>query len=1250
MVAWTTGTERPTSAPRRWAVALIAALLVGAVLVLVPTAPLAGAEATGSDAGATTTSTTVGDDAGPTPTVDASTTTTALRTPEPTTTTELDATLSATGTVAGTVTDPNGLPVDGAAVHAYRPADGLAPTASTTTAADGTYTFTGLPDSTDTRIAAVPPAGRPDLRTRWYDDAPTRPLATPLTVGLGIDLAGIDIALTGTTTIAGTVTDGTDPVAGATVAAWPVDAFLPAATATTAADGTFALGDLLPGDHRLQIIPPYGAGLTAEWYDDAPTHTTANLLTPTGTTPVTGITVTLDPAPATPPQTLGAGGRTSCVLDPTGAIDCWGRDDFGQADPPAGTGSTAVTTGAYHGCALDGAGAITCWGRDVWGEATPPGGTGWAELTAGNEHGCALDPAGAITCWGRDSYGQASPPAGTGWTDLATGNEHSCALDPTGAITCWGRNGYDQLDAPAGAGFTDLAADGNHTCALDAAGAITCWGWNGYGQASPPGGTGFTTLTAGYYHSCALDAAGAITCWGRDNEGQASPPGGTGYVELAAGWSHSCARDGVGLVTCWGRDVEGQLGGTPEITLPITAVPLGQASSIVPDLAPDDVTSTWALTAGALPDGLGLDPATGAVTGTPTTVGTFPAELSSTNAFGTTAIDATLTVIDGSPPTLGAPATATAYCGFTSTPIPITVGDPDGSADAVALAVASDDQSRIADGAIALAGTGADRTLTVTAASTPCYDSATVTITATDADGLQATTTIEFILALAPDLGGQITDPAGDPVAGAEVLAYDGGDGYWPSYRTTTDADGRWVMPNVKRTEYRVWVVPPAASSLVAEWFDGASTRSTATPLAVRSYQRFPYVDVQLAGAGAVTGSVTVEGAPLGSATVWAFDDDDTWVGTNKATTAGDGTFTITGLPDGDYRLFAIPATGDAIAGWYDGADDRATATPVTVAAAATAGPVTIALPVGQTPLVTAPSGATVERGATSTPLAITVGDPDGSADDLVVTATSSSQSRIPDSGLSLTGTGTDRSLTITASPTAPAGTVFVTVAATDPDGLQGTDQITVSITVPPDLAGLVTDGTGAAVSGARVLVYDDEDVYFPSYQVTAGTDGRWVLDNIDHDTYRVLVVPPSGSPLGPRWFDGASSRGTATALAVSSTVAHADVDVVLPGAGAITGTVTAATGGAVVVGATVWAYDDDDTWVGTNSDVTDVSGAFTIPGLPPGTYHLYVTPPDGSGLAPEFHADATYRAHAVDVVVTSGGTAGPYAIELDPT
>jgi hypothetical protein len=217
---------------------------------------------------------------------------------------------------------------------------------------------------------------------------------------------------------------------------------------------------------------------------------------------------------------LAAGEYHTCALKTDGSLACWGRDNYGQSTPPAGTDYAQVAAGLYHTCAVKTDGSLACWGYNNYGQSTPPAGTDYAQLAAGRYHNCALKTDGSLACWGLDNYGQSTPPAGTDYAQLAAGYHHTCAVKTDGSLACWGRDSYGQSTPPAGTDYAQVAAGLYHTCAVKTDGSLACWGYNNYGQSTPPAGTDYAQVAAGFYHTCAVKTDGSLACWGYDNYGQ----------------------------------------------------------------------------------------------------------------------------------------------------------------------------------------------------------------------------------------------------------------------------------------------------------------------------------------------------------------------------------------------------------------------------------------------------------------------------------------------------------------------------------------------------------------------------------------------------------------------------------------------------------------------------------------------------------------------------------------------------------
>ncbi|MCB9875964.1 MAG: hypothetical protein H6835_00035, partial [Planctomycetes bacterium] len=278
-----------------------------------------------------------------------------------------------------------------------------------------------------------------------------------------------------------------------------------------------------------------------------------------------------------------------CARDTSGALWCWGRNDYGQlglgdkddrAEPtqvPLAevtlAGVVDATTGDRHMCVVDGLGQVICWGNNSNGQLgtnsytstlTPTllvdsksnpketcklaatlcddgdpctvdgcdGQTGECTHTAGND-GASCGDDGTLRC----AAGACKAALGVG---LAVGEHHACLRSDVGKVRCWGDNDAGQLgDGGIGGG----AALGKMVQAGTLAGTI--------GLAA--GGTATCDLLGG-------TGEGTLACWG---EGETTPKPVSAVdrvTAVAVGAAHRCVIRDDGYVRCWGEGKEGQLG------------------------------------------------------------------------------------------------------------------------------------------------------------------------------------------------------------------------------------------------------------------------------------------------------------------------------------------------------------------------------------------------------------------------------------------------------------------------------------------------------------------------------------------------------------------------------------------------------------------------------------------------------------------------------------------------------------------
>ena len=282
-----------------------------------------------------------------------------------------------------------------------------------------------------------------------------------------------------------------------------------------------------------------------------------------------------EPLTAAPRSRLGnlsfaaidAGAAHVCGLHRDGAIYCWGSDEAGQLNAPAGTSWVQISAGAGHTCALDADGKAACWGDDSFGQGTPPRNSRFSTLSAGELHTCGLRLDGTAQCWGSDIDGQATPPDDTVFAVLSSGAHHTCGLTTTGAPRCWGLDAYGQATPPAAlARFARLfisSPDSSDrvTCGLRDDGLAQCWGrwWNP--RLPVRDGARFAKIAAGRDFACGLLLDGRASCW-RYYPDSAYPdldavvaevPGDLSFVELVIVGHRACGLTGGGAIRCWGQ-------------------------------------------------------------------------------------------------------------------------------------------------------------------------------------------------------------------------------------------------------------------------------------------------------------------------------------------------------------------------------------------------------------------------------------------------------------------------------------------------------------------------------------------------------------------------------------------------------------------------------------------------------------------------------------------------------------------------
>lgn len=168
---------------------------------------------------------------------------------------------AASGSISGVVTrEDDGTPLEGVTVSAG--GEGAA-WVSTETDETGAYSLTGL--APGSHLVSFTPEGT-DLKSEYWENAERWDAATPVVIGDGTVVAGIDAALSVGGTITGVVTreDDSSPLENVSVSALDAHNEIVGATRTDAA-GEYHLGGLPDGSYRLRFGSPDPELLSEFW-------------------------------------------------------------------------------------------------------------------------------------------------------------------------------------------------------------------------------------------------------------------------------------------------------------------------------------------------------------------------------------------------------------------------------------------------------------------------------------------------------------------------------------------------------------------------------------------------------------------------------------------------------------------------------------------------------------------------------------------------------------------------------------------------------------------------------------------------------------------------------------------------------------------------------------------------------------------------------------------------------------------------
>ncbi len=379
----------------------------------------------------------------------------------------------------------------------------------------------------------------------------------------------------------------------------PTPVTLPGATgpATQAAGG---------GDHSLALTATgqlYAFGLNNRGQLGNPTNTKTELANPTPT-------LVMLPGENGPVTQVAAGGFHSLALTSSGQLYAFGSDSYGQL----GSESTSVVNSTPTLVTLPGANGVV------------------AQVAAGVEFSLVVTSSGQLYAFGENRLGQLGSAA----------NQHQ---NPTPTL----------VDLPGEDGpVVQVAAGEYHSLALTSSGQLYAFGSNRFGQlgnatsseTSPPilvtplpGAHGrIIRIATGLDYSLALTSTGQLYAFGSDYFGELGIPPGEGPQRSTPHPTPTPVAfpDGANVETMATGPWSGHtLAVLADLAVANSSLPIGEEGvSYSAQAEGTGGTEPYAWSASGLPQGLSIDPESGAISGTTSAVGTYNPAITLTDSYG----------------------------------------------------------------------------------------------------------------------------------------------------------------------------------------------------------------------------------------------------------------------------------------------------------------------------------------------------------------------------------------------------------------------------------------------------------------------------------------------------------------------------------------------------------------------------------------------------------------------------------------
>jgi hypothetical protein len=501
------------------------------------------------------------------------------------------------------------------------------------------------------------------------------------------------------------------------------------------------------------------------------------------------------------------------------------------------------------------------------------------------------------------------------------------------------------------------------------------------------------------------------------------------------------------------------------------------------------------------------------------------------------------------------------------------------------------------------------------------------------------TSGIDATLELGGSISGKVKNGQGAGIPNVQVQVNDL-NGTWAA-GVRTNQNGDYMANGLAAGSYKVSFSPPSTSGYSSEWYNNKPDQASADPVPVTVPNITSGIDAVLDQGGSISGTVkNGQGVGIANVQVQLYDAVATDTSAPKSsivTTDQSGSYTVTGLPTGSYKLF-FSGVG-YFSDWFNSKANQGSADPVSVTAPNLTSGIDAVLE---------PSGGisgTVKNGAGVGIANVNaqVFDTNGSWMSNAITNSTGSYTA------SNLATGSYRvcfwppgGYRFECYNDKPTQNLVDLVAVTVPNITSGIDA-----TLEPggSISGTVNNGQGAGIANVTVQVYDLTGMWAAGLKTNQ--NGGYTANGLAAGSYRVFFSPPSTSGYSSEWYNNKPDQASADTVPVTVPNITTGIDAVLDQGGSLSGTVKNVEG-AGIPNVQIQVYDAaaTDTSAPKSSTVTtDQSGGYTVTGLPTGSYKLFFA---AIGYYSEWYNNKADQTSATPVSVTAPNTKSGINVVLE--